>query len=547
MIIVRALIAAAALASLAMAQPAPPSSAATTQDASAVQIGAAGIGADLYLVIVRQDRTSIFERTPNRPFVARPALTGVAERFAATTNALYAFVGGDLYALRDERWAPELNLPGRATPLDVYGVGDDLYAIIASPPAGELPRAAGEEESATTQPFDAGAAPLSLVRYGTHGWVGLAGLPPAVQRMEDEHLGPRVGFAEDAIRLCWLAAAPQTLAVATLDAERMQWSVPARVTARGPLEGFWIASFAGSTAIIMATRAADGELKIDAARFVPGLEGDAAWRPATLNLSPLPKDRAIRACDTAFGFNQHVVLLAGDTSGDAILQFGRLDGPPAEPTVSIGEVVGERERELATVHWLQTLTVAILFAIVLSLFLFRRGALVQALILPRGTEVAFTFQRLLGLAVDLAPFVVVASLVVGIDTRAALRQITDWAVGLDPNRLPTMQTLGWWALATGACSAYMLVMELLTQRTMGKLLTGTRLLAETGVPADARQIVIRNLLRFLELQPPMWVLGFLVLLSRNRQRVGDIFARTVVVRRALVPPPPSAPPPTDQS
>jgi uncharacterized RDD family membrane protein YckC len=43
--------------------------------------------------------------------------------------------------------------------------------------------------------------------------------------------------------------------------------------------------------------------------------------------------------------------------------------------------------------------------------------------------------------------------------------------------------------------------------------------------------VVRNVLRCLELMPPFWVLGFVVVLSRNRQRVGDIFARTIVVRR----------------
>jgi uncharacterized RDD family membrane protein YckC len=78
----------------------------------------------------------------------------------------------------------------------------------------------------------------------------------------------------------------------------------------------------------------------------------------------------------------------------------------------------------------------------------------------------------------------------------------------------------------------MLVMELLTGRTVGKVLTGTRLLAETGTRPASWQILVRNALRLLELVPQFWILGLLVLLSRNRQRLGDIFARTLVVRRA---------------
>jgi uncharacterized RDD family membrane protein YckC len=55
---------------------------------------------------------------------------------------------------------------------------------------------------------------------------------------------------------------------------------------------------------------------------------------------------------------------------------------------------------------------------------------------------------------------------------------------------------------------------------------------ESGLRPRLWQIAVRNLLRYLELMPPYWVLGFVVVLSRNRQRVGDIFARTIVVRRA---------------
>ena len=68
------------------------------------------------------------------------------------------------------------------------------------------------------------------------------------------------------------------------------------------------------------------------------------------------------------------------------------------------------------------------------------------------------------------------------------------------------------------------------RRTIGKVFLGTRVLSENGTRPNAVQIVARNVSRFLELLPPLWVLGFLVVLSRNRQRLGDIFARTVVVR-----------------
>jgi uncharacterized RDD family membrane protein YckC len=41
---------------------------------------------------------------------------------------------------------------------------------------------------------------------------------------------------------------------------------------------------------------------------------------------------------------------------------------------------------------------------------------------------------------------------------------------------------------------------------------------------------VRNLLRVVELLPPIWILGLVALRSRNRQRIGDALAHTLVVR-----------------
>ncbi|MGB9626764.1 MAG: hypothetical protein ACPMAQ_18070, partial [Phycisphaerae bacterium] len=44
----------------------------------------------------------------------------------------------------------------------------------------------------------------------------------------------------------------------------------------------------------------------------------------------------------------------------------------------------------------------------------------------------------------------------------------------------------------------------------------------------------RNAARILELETylPIWPLAMIVFFTRNRQRLGDLFARTVVVERA---------------
>jgi hypothetical protein len=79
-------------------------------------------------------------------------------------------------------------------------------------------------------------------------------------------------------------------------------------------------------------------------------------------------------------------------------------------------------------------------------------------------------------------------------------------------------------------------MELLTRRTVGKVFARVYLLSETGTRPAAWQILVRNLSRLIEFTPQFWFLVVLVLISRNRQRLGDIFARTLAIRLAAVQP-----------
>jgi uncharacterized RDD family membrane protein YckC len=160
--------------------------------------------------------------------------------------------------------------------------------------------------------------------------------------------------------------------------------------------------------------------------------------------------------------------------------------------------------------------------------------MVRPATLPSDAALAFTFQRLAGCLIDMVPFALVLAAALGIDWQTALRELgvwaTWWAVGTNSGKLPGAATLEWWGLTCAAYTVYALVMELLTRRTVGKTLTGMRVLSEAGQPPGAGQIVVRNVVRLLELLPPVWIMAFLVVLSRNRQRLGDILARTVVVR-----------------
>ena len=79
----------------------------------------------------------------------------------------------------------------------------------------------------------------------------------------------------------------------------------------------------------------------------------------------------------------------------------------------------------------------------------------------------------------------------------------------------------------GVYLVHVTVGELFFQRSVGKALTGLRVMMVDGRPATVGGILVRNLVRLPEL-----LLGILVVylfISSNRQRLGDLLGRTIVV------------------
>jgi len=68
-------------------------------------------------------------------------------------------------------------------------------------------------------------------------------------------------------------------------------------------------------------------------------------------------------------------------------------------------------------------------------------------------------------------------------------------------------------------------------RTLGKRLLGLRVMDAAGLDLSFHQVVVRNLLRFIDWLPRIYLLGGIVsLLSPRYQRLGDLAAQTIVVR-----------------
>jgi uncharacterized RDD family membrane protein YckC len=86
---------------------------------------------------------------------------------------------------------------------------------------------------------------------------------------------------------------------------------------------------------------------------------------------------------------------------------------------------------------------------------------------------------------------------------------------------------------------YYAVLEGLFGATLGKRLAGVRVTDMEGRRVGWQAAILRNLARLLDVLPFFYLLGgFLTLSSRQHQRLGDRFARTLVVPSAAVVSPP---------
>lgn len=103
----------------------------------------------------------------------------------------------------------------------------------------------------------------------------------------------------------------------------------------------------------------------------------------------------------------------------------------------------------------------------------------------------------------------------------------------------TTQTTVDWLWLTLLWVGYYAVLEGLFGATIGKRLAGLRVTDLDGRRIGWQPAILRNLARLLDALPFLYLLGgILTLSSRQHQRLGDRFARTIVIRTTAVVGPP---------
>lgn len=168
--------------------------------------------------------------------------------------------------------------------------------------------------------------------------------------------------------------------------------------------------------------------------------------------------------------------------------------------------------------WYISLLLAATVAALMFVFIVRPGN-AAPLTLAEGQQVMPLDQRVIALAMDLFPAAVLTALVLDCSP-------------LDLVRMPLItstpeQTVPYLIMA-GLTIIHTTITEVLTGRSLGKALMGGRVVTIDGARPGPKAIVTRNLLKaFMLAIPPLAVI---VVVNPNGQGLGDIIARTIVVR-----------------
>lgn len=510
------------------------SAAAAAQPASSVAADADAGEATLWLAISAPGETLIFNRRQTGGFGAPQRFRGkLVQLCAGETDAFAFFQDGEIYRVAAGGGPPATahTLPNRRLPTAAVALGGELYAVVPRGLAENLTAADAEPRRTAT----AAATAYAVVAYDGRAWRRVADCPAAMHAADGAVPMVRLATAPGELILLWSLPGSGEVRYQRLDVASASWRAGGAIELEG-LQDFWVTRVARQPTLVTIRAASEQSQALSVYRVLGELRPDRPWewRTAAIELSALPAGVQPASYHGAFGFNQHLGVVCHDAQGRAYVQFARFDGAAAEPTIDTTRVVSGADESLQLQNLVQLATVVLVVLVVSLLFTFRRGAMINAIKLPAGMATAFTFQRLGGFIVDFGPISIVMAFLLDVGWRDSLGRLSEWVLNPNWNEVGGVngRVLVWWALSCGTYAVYAFLFEVFLRRTPGKMLLGTRVIADTGAAPAVWQVALRSVMRIVELLPQFWLLGFLIVLSRNRQRLGDIFARTIVVRTA---------------
>lgn len=232
------------------------------------------------------------------------------------------------------------------------------------------------------------------------------------------------------------------------------------------------------------------------------------------------------------------------------VQFGSSDLTGTRP-VRFEALSLEREQPAASGEWQDAIMLGLVLGMMTLVLWKRRDQVAAPIALPIGLVPAAVWRRALATILDFVPAMLLVmpwwlsvmpeSASYG-DIRTLTQQMEDpeMMAKLAPIQYTTILVYGLWCM----------IWEMMIGSSPGKYLFGCRVLSVVGNRPTPRQVFVRNVVRVIMVSmgaPGLIVtLMMIVMVTRNRQRVGDLLAGTIVVEPG-VPEEITEPPPEEQS
>lgn len=367
-------------------------------------------------------------------------------------------------------------------------------ASATAPSTSTAPNAAAASRP-TTAPASTGR--LTLYRLGPQEWEAQGPLPDAIPAAEGVSLSLAVVGG-----LAVVAHRSDELIRVYRRTDRGRWEDVGDVKVPADLQDY--KALEGLSGPVVWTRGPAGPGRLWIAPASTAADGEGAAEPIERELAPAGRDAQ---ADHAVAFANGALRMLWVEDNKIIEQrlnskTGEPDGDAVAlplPAVSI-EPVFQR--------WAQiVLMAALIFAMAASVR--RRQEMQEASLDPAKLPLAPFSTRLAAGVIDLLPAI------------AAM-----WLAPVTPTHPKEIGGLITTLIGFGVYLVLTTVVEVVAGRSLGKMVTGLRVVGLDGQPAPVGARVVRNLLRVIDF--PIMPLA-LILFSPLRQRAGDLAAGTLVL------------------
>jgi uncharacterized RDD family membrane protein YckC len=308
------------------------------------------------------------------------------------------------------------------------------------------------------------------------------------------------------------------------------WSVPEPVINSDSIAQAWAATSATGPVFMVGRKTGNSAASVELYQ-----RRDGAWslsgrlREGNEFLSIDPRAAALGIA------GDHVVVAR--RAGKGQVEFGSCDLSGARP-VRFEALSLQREQAPTSAEWQDAIVLGLVLGMMTLVLWLRRRQVAAPVMLPEGFIPAAIWRRALASILDFVPAILI---------------LLPWWIKVVPETAAygDFQTLSHQmedpeVMAKVASVQYVMVVvyglwcmiwEFLIATTPGKYLFGCHVLSVFGGRPGPRQVFIRNLIRIIMVAmgwPGLIVtLMMMVMVTRNRQRVGDLLAGTIVVEQGV--------------